>query len=120
MDRAHGVGLGEREQLVVAAEVAAVIAESVAAERFVGQPERLDLGAHGAVEHHDAFACDLRDGVVAERVIRCELLAGHATSLSVFSAMVCVRLVASQMVTVRPSWPAGGSTSVIVGQSNPA
>ena len=58
MDLAHGVGLGEREQLVVAAEVAAVIAEPVAAERFVGQPERLDLGAHGTVEHHDPLVAE--------------------------------------------------------------
>ncbi len=115
MDPAHRVGLRDREQLVVAAEVAAVVTEPVAPKGLVGQPERLDLGAHGTVEHDDALTSDLRDRVIVERMVR----SGHATSLWAFSAMACVRCVASQTVTVRPSCPTGGATSMIVGQSNP-
>ena len=83
VDVSHRVRLGEREQLAVAGEVAAVIAEPVAAERLVGQPERLDLGAHRAVEHDDALAGELCDGVIVEGVV----VHGHATSLVAWSSM---------------------------------
>ncbi len=68
MDVTHRVGLGECEELVVAGEIATVVTEELAAERLVGQPERLDLGAHRTVEHDDALAGEHSDRVVVERV----------------------------------------------------
>ena len=68
MDVAHRVGLGEGQQLVVAAEIMTVVAEAVTTERVVGQAECLDLGAHRTVEHDDALAGEQGDRVVVERV----------------------------------------------------
>ena len=55
VDVADRVGLGQDEQVVVALEVLAVVAEALAAEVGLRQLERLDLGPHGAVEHQDAL-----------------------------------------------------------------
>ena len=121
VDVAHGVGPGEGEEFVVAGDVAAVVAEPVAAEGVVTEPQRLDLGAHRSVEHEDALAGGQRERVVAEGMVgaqrRCagSACGVHASSLEV------VRSVASQTVTVRPSGLVpGGSTSTMREQSSPA
>ena len=48
--------LGENQKVVVAAQVAMEILETFAAERGFVIFQRLDHGAHGAVEHQDALA----------------------------------------------------------------
>ena len=68
VDVAHRVGLGECQEFVVAGEIATVVAEELAAERLVGQPERLDLGAHRTVEHDNALPGEPGDRVGVERV----------------------------------------------------
>ena len=55
MDVAHGVGPAEIEQVVIAAHLAVPGVEARAAIAFLVELERLDHGAHGAVEHQDAF-----------------------------------------------------------------
>ena len=47
-------------EVVVAAQVAAVVLEALAAEIGLAELQGLDLGAHGAVEHEDALARRLR------------------------------------------------------------
>jgi len=47
-------GLREREQVVVAAQVASPAAEALAAELLFRQALSLDHGAHGAIEDQDA------------------------------------------------------------------
>ena len=56
MDVAHRAGLAEDQQVVVAAHLAVPGVEARAAIAFLVEPERLDHGAHGAVEHQDALA----------------------------------------------------------------
>ena len=112
-DQDDGVGLGQTEQVVVALDVAGPVLETLPAVGRLVQLQKLDLRAHRAVEDDDALAREFGERMVVERVT------GQATSLRAVSAEAGVRLVASQTVTVRPSCPAGGSTSVIVGQSNP-
>ena len=48
--------LGQDQQVVVAAQVAMEILETLAAKRGLVIFQRLDHGAHGAVEHQDALA----------------------------------------------------------------
>ena len=48
--------LGQDQQIVVAPDVAVEILEALAAERGLVIFQALDHGAHGAVEHQDAFA----------------------------------------------------------------
>ena len=48
--------LGQDQQIVVAADVAMEIRETLAAKRGLVILQALDHGAHGAVEHQDAFA----------------------------------------------------------------
>ncbi len=55
MDVAHGVRPAQIEQVVVAAHLAVPGVEAGAAIAFLVQLERLDHGAHGAVEHQDAL-----------------------------------------------------------------
>ena len=56
MDRGDDLGLGEREQVVVALQVAGPVGEALAAvARLVG-PVALDRRAHGAVDHQDPLA----------------------------------------------------------------
>ena len=74
VDVAHGVGLRERQQLVVAGEVAGVVTEAVTPERVVGQAERLDLGAHRSVEHDDAIAGERGESGGSVRSVRCSWL----------------------------------------------
>ena len=55
VDAPHERGLRQRQQVVVAFQVARPVAETLATElRFV-QALTLDHGAHGAVEHQDAL-----------------------------------------------------------------
>src|SRR5262245_66686849 len=54
MNLAHFLGLAENEEIVVAAHLAVPRIEARAAIAFLVEPERLDHGAHGAVEHQDA------------------------------------------------------------------
>ena len=56
MDVADRVGLGEIEQVVVAAHLAVPGVEARAAELLLLQLQRLDHRPHGAVEHQDALA----------------------------------------------------------------
>ncbi len=62
MNVAHGVGPAEIEQVVVAAHLAVPGVEASAAIAFLVELERLDHGAHGAVEHQDAFAHQVDEG----------------------------------------------------------
>ena len=64
VDVAHRVGLGEDEKIVVAAQIVAVVAEALAAEILLGELQRLDLGAHGAVEHEDALGRGFAQGAL--------------------------------------------------------
>ena len=48
-------GLAENEEIVVAAHLAVPRIEARAAIALLVEPERLDHGAHGAVEHEDAL-----------------------------------------------------------------
>ena len=48
-------GAAEIEQIVVAADLAVPGVEARAAITFLVEAERLDHGAHGAVEHQDAL-----------------------------------------------------------------
>jgi hypothetical protein len=50
------LGLREDQQVVVAPNVAMEILEAFAAESGLVELQALDHGAHGAVEHEDAFA----------------------------------------------------------------
>ena len=63
VDRADHLGLRDREQVVVADEVARVVGEPLAAVAGLVGPVALDRGAHGPVEHHDPLAQDRREGV---------------------------------------------------------
>ena len=63
VDLAHGVWARDREHVVVAHEIAAVVAEPIAAEIVVDQAELLERGAHRAVEHEDALARRRGEGV---------------------------------------------------------
>ncbi len=56
VDRLDGVGLGQRQEVVVALEVAFAGLEAMAPEVALLVVQALDLGAHGAVEHQDALA----------------------------------------------------------------
>jgi hypothetical protein len=55
VDRADHLRVREREQVVVAAQVAMEIAEALAAELLLGELIALHHRAHGAVEHEDAL-----------------------------------------------------------------
>ena len=55
MDIAHGVRTAEIEQVVVAAHFSVPGVETSAAIAFLVELQRLDHGAHGAVEHEDAL-----------------------------------------------------------------
>ena len=55
MNLADLVGLAEDEQIVVAAHLPVPGIEARAAIAFLVEPERLDHGAHGAVEHENAL-----------------------------------------------------------------
>ncbi len=55
MDVADDVGPREHQKVAVALELARVIAEAIAAEVGLAELARLDLRAHGAVEHQDAL-----------------------------------------------------------------
>jgi hypothetical protein len=52
------VGLREDQQVVVATHLAVPGVEARAAIALLVELELLDHGAHGAVEHQDALACD--------------------------------------------------------------
>jgi len=53
VDGANDVGTGEDKQVVVATDVALVVAEAPAAEIGLGQAVALDQRARGAVEHEN-------------------------------------------------------------------
>src|SRR5712691_10972748 len=59
MNVADLVGLAQVEQIVVAAHLPVPGVEAGAAIAVLVEPERLDHGAHGAVEHQDALAREL-------------------------------------------------------------
>ncbi len=60
MDRPHGVGQRQRQDVVVAGEIAGMGVER-SAEIALRQPARLDLGPHRAVEDQDPFAQQARE-----------------------------------------------------------
>jgi hypothetical protein len=78
VDLAHDAGLREREQVVVALEVARMVLEARAAIAGFVELVALDHRAHRAVEHEDALPDELvqllRDVGRGERV-------GHRASL---------------------------------------
>ena len=53
------VGLRENEEIVVAAHLPVPGIKPRAAKTLLVEAERLDHGAHGAVEHEDALGCEL-------------------------------------------------------------
>ena len=59
VDVADQPRLREREQVVVAAQLARPVAEARAAVVLLGKPRALDHGAHGAVQQQDALAQQL-------------------------------------------------------------
>jgi hypothetical protein len=61
VDVADGVGLGQDQEVVVALQIVTVVGEALRAEVALRQPQVLDLGPHGAVEHEDAPVRDLAD-----------------------------------------------------------
>ncbi|MND04711.1 hypothetical protein D3C83_251070 [compost metagenome] len=56
MDAADEIRPRQRQQVVVAPQVARPVAEALAAELRLVQMLALDHGAHGTVEDEDAFA----------------------------------------------------------------
>ena len=56
VDRGDGGGLGQAQQVAVAAQVARVVAEPLAAEVGLAEPVRLEHRAHRAVEDEDPLA----------------------------------------------------------------
>ena len=56
MDAPDEVGLRQRQQVVVASQVARPVAKALAAELRLVQALALDHGAHGAVEDEDPLA----------------------------------------------------------------
>ena len=56
MDRRDRVGLGQAQQVAVAAQVARVVAEALAAEVGLAEPVGLEHRAHRAVEDEDPLA----------------------------------------------------------------
>ena len=61
MDFPDRVRLGEDQQIVVAAHLAVPGVEARAAIAALVEPELLDHGAHGAVEHQDALGGELAE-----------------------------------------------------------
>ena len=55
MDLAHRIRPCQRQDVVVAFEVMAVLAQPRAAIAGLIEPQALDHGAHGAIEEHDAL-----------------------------------------------------------------
>ena len=64
MDVADRFRLAEDEQIVVAAHLPVPGIEARAAIALLVEPERLDHGAHGAVEHQDALGRELAERCV--------------------------------------------------------
>ena len=65
-------GLRERQQIVVALQVAAVVAEALAAVARLIELVLLDHGAHRAIEQHDALIEQLLqplDALAARRLV---------------------------------------------------
>src|SRR5262249_62106565 len=60
-------GLAEDEEIVVAAHLAIPGIEARAAIAFLVEAERLDHGAHGAVEHQDALGCEAAQRLLGAR-----------------------------------------------------
>jgi hypothetical protein len=65
MDLADLLGLAQHQQIIVAADLPVPGIEASAAVALLVEPEPLDHGAHGAVEHEDALGREL-----AERLFR--------------------------------------------------
>ncbi len=55
MDAGDDPGPGDRQQVVVALQVRGMVGETLAPVTGLVQVVGLDHGAHGAVEHQDAF-----------------------------------------------------------------
>src|SRR5262245_16466327 len=60
-------GLAEDEQIVVAAHLAVPGIEARAAIALLVEPERLDHGAHGAVEHQNALSREAAERLLGAR-----------------------------------------------------
>jgi hypothetical protein len=58
VDAGDDLGLGERQEVVVALEVARPVLEPLAAVALLGGPVALDGRAHGSVDHRDPVAED--------------------------------------------------------------
>jgi hypothetical protein len=56
VDVAYEPRLRQRQQVVVAAQLARPVAEARAAVVFLGKPRALDHGAHGAIEQQNLLA----------------------------------------------------------------
>src|SRR5262245_9110694 len=60
-------GLAEDEQIVVTAHLAVPGVEARAAIALLVEPERLNHGAHGAVEHQDALSREAAERLLGAR-----------------------------------------------------
>ncbi len=69
VDRADDVRLRDRQQVVVADQVAGVVGEALPAVAGLVGAVTLDRGAHRAVEHHDPLAQGRREGVGGVRAV---------------------------------------------------
>ncbi len=67
MDAADDIGLGQRQQIVVAFEGALVVDQGFPTEIFFGEPMLLNHCTHGTIEYEDALIgsvlkCTAADG----------------------------------------------------------
>ena len=62
VNRLDQLGLRDRQEIIVAAEVPGPVRESIAAEIGLAQPAALNHGAHGAIEDDESFPEQLQEG----------------------------------------------------------
>ncbi len=69
MDRRNRLGLGQAQDVAVAAQVARVVAEPVAPEVGLAEPVRLEHRPHRAIQDHDSLVQDPGEGSQTSRAI---------------------------------------------------
>ncbi len=84
VDRGDGRRLGQAQQVAVAAQVARVVAEPLAAEVGLGELVGLEHRAHRPVEHEDPLAQEVRQ----EREPRRSVERGHAITATGWRARI--------------------------------
>ena len=116
VDAGDDVRAHEREQVVVALEVARGVGETFAAVVGFAQLVALDQGAHGAVEHQDAFRQSLQQLPGASGIVPgqgAHGLRASRVSTSKWGGRFS-RVTASQTVTSRPAFSACRRSSFTV------